>query len=158
MGCLLHCAWCIKPRCARCACRAGEGGLDGARFVKLVRETGLLGRGLTTTRVDLIFAKVAGKVRGITSGAGQRRAGALLPVLAPATPSGCCSRSTCVPACTPPQARRISYGQFVGALELLAEARKCSIVEVRCGPWWRVWHATCMVLPSAEPSCEQGAH
>ncbi|GAB4819733.1 hypothetical protein N2152v2_006779 [Parachlorella kessleri] len=43
----------------------GEAGLDGARFSKLCRETGLLNKALTATRVDLIFARSSGKARRI---------------------------------------------------------------------------------------------
>jgi hypothetical protein len=36
--------------------------LDGARFVKLVRDSGLLDSRLNTTAADLVFSKVKGKV------------------------------------------------------------------------------------------------
>lgn len=75
----------------------GDDALDGARFAKLCRETGLVGKKLTGARVDLIFAEAVGK----TSKAGQKGQ------------------------------RRMSYGAFVEALELLAQARGCSIVEVK---------------------------
>jgi hypothetical protein len=42
--------------------------LDGARFAKLCRETGLVGKKLTGTRVDLIFAEAVGR----TNKAGQK--------------------------------------------------------------------------------------
>ncbi len=41
--------------------------LDSGRFVKLVRDSGLLDGRLTATSVELIFSKVKGQVRPIPS-------------------------------------------------------------------------------------------
>lgn len=40
---------------------------EQARFVKLCKETGLVGKGLTTTDCDLMFAKVCGWVEVSTA-------------------------------------------------------------------------------------------
>lgn len=50
-------------------------GLDSAQFAKLVRDAGLLGRGLNATRADLVFvaatAAAAQKVGGWVGGGGR---------------------------------------------------------------------------------------
>ena len=57
---------CNHP-CHGPAMRAGAPGelsMDGAQFMKLCRDSGLLTRGLSSTRVDLIFRTTAAKVGG----------------------------------------------------------------------------------------------
>lgn len=48
--------------------------MDGAALIKMVRDAGLLGGGLTPTAVDLVFAKVRGG-RTASSGAEKARRG-----------------------------------------------------------------------------------
>ena len=45
--------------------RAGPGvEMDGARFIQLCRETGILDKTFTSTSADIIFARVKAKVGG----------------------------------------------------------------------------------------------
>jgi hypothetical protein len=62
--------------CAFGAREAAPRDMDGKALAKAVRDTGLLGGGLTATDVDLIFAKVGGRRGEVAVGGGRGAAGA----------------------------------------------------------------------------------
>ena len=51
----------FKSFCAFGGEKSGAAMIDGAKFVKIFRDLGLLDKQLTTTDVDIIFTKVKAK-------------------------------------------------------------------------------------------------
>jgi hypothetical protein len=154
--------------------------MDGKAFIKLARDTGLLGGALTATEVDLIFARVGapggwagwGGVGGRATPKGRPRAGtcrqhrrvrhsAARRSLKPSAPSASQVKSK--------GARRISFEQFLTAASQMAE-KKVSPAGPPAGTWHKSGRAagatttahapravTCCRLPALSRSTRASA-